>query len=157
MKLGDQWGFIALRTIDLACPSTQAVEVDGEKVAFQCYALKDANGNDTNYIKLRDLAYVLNGSRVQFDVNWDGAVNIETGGAYIPNGSEMSTPFSGQRVCESAVVPTYINERIVALDAIVLKDDNDGAYTYYKLRDLADAIGFTVDWSAERGIVIETK
>lgn len=44
-----------------------------------------------------------------------------------------------------------------ALDAIVLKDDVGGAYTYYKLRDLGTALGFTVDWSADKGIFIETK
>ena len=33
--------------------STQTVTVDGKAVEFQMYALKDANGNDTNYVKLR--------------------------------------------------------------------------------------------------------
>ncbi len=141
----------------VASPSTQPVLVNGVSVEFQCYALKDANGNDTNYIKLRDVASILSGSAVQFNVVWDGAVNIETGKDYVPNGSEMKTPFRGDRAYETATAETRINGKAAALDAIVLKDDNGGAYTYYKLRDLGTALGFTVDWSADKGIFIETK
>ena len=141
----------------LAYPSTQNVSVDGVPIPFQFYALKDQSGNDTNYIKLRDLAYVLNGTAAQFSVGWDGAVNIETGKAYTPNNSEMSTPFSGQRTYTPATAQTKINAKAADLDAIVLTDDNAGAYTYYKLRDLGNALGFRVDWSAEKGVYIETK
>lgn len=152
-------GILAIRRdgASTAYASTQTVLVDGSPVEFQCYALKDANGNDTNYIKLRDVASVLNGTAVQFNVGWDGAVNIETGKGYAPNGSEMNTPFSGNRAYENATAETRINGSRVTLDAIVLKDDNGGAYTYYKLRDLGAALGFRVDWSAETGIFIETK
>ena len=37
------------------------------------YALKDGLGNGTNYIKLRDMAYVLNGTKAQFSVGYDNA------------------------------------------------------------------------------------
>lgn len=140
-----------------AYTSTQNVLVDGKSVEFQCYALKDKNGNDTNYIKLRDIAYILNGTAAQFNVGWDGSVNIETGKAYAANGSEMSTPFSGNRAYENATAATNVNGKAANLSAIVLKDDNGNGYTYYKLRDLGSALGFKVDWSAEKGIFIETK
>ena len=146
-------------TIDptLAYTSTQNVLVDGKSVEFQCYALKDEKGNDTNYIKLRDVAKVLNGTAAQFEVGWDGAINIETGKAYTPNGSEMSTPFSGNRAYEDATAPTNVNGAPVSLSAILLRDDAGSGYTYYKLRDLGDALGFKVDWTSEKGIFIETK
>ena len=140
-----------------AYASTQKVLVDGTSVEFQCYALKDASGNATNYIKLRDMASILNGTSVQFQVGWNGAVNIEIGKAYTPNGSEMNTPFSGDRGYENASAATNVNGAPAALEAIVLTDDQGGAYTYYKLRDLGSALGFKVDWSAEKGIFIETK
>lgn len=139
-----------------AYASTQAVLVDGSTVTFQAYALKDANGNDTNYVKLRDVAQVLQGTAVQFEVGWNGAVNIETGKSYTSNGSEMKTPFSGNRAYSPATAPTNINGAPAALEAIVLLDDDGGAYTYYKLRDLGTALGFQVDWTAEKGIFIET-
>ena len=139
-----------------AYASTQAVLVDGKAVTFQAYALKDANGNDTNYVKLRAVAQALNGTAVQVALGWDGSVNIETGKSYTSNGSEMKTPFSGNRAYSPATAPTNINGSPAALEAIVLLDDNGGAYTYYKLRDLGTALGFHVDWTAEKGIFIET-
>lgn len=140
---------------NIAYASTQTVDVGGRRVEFQMYALKDANGNDTNYIKLRDLAQALNGTQAQFEVGWNGAVNIENGKTYTANGSEMSTPFSGNRPYEMVTEPTNVNGAPVSLSAFILKDDNGGAYTYYQLRDLGRALGFNVDWSAERGIFVE--
>lgn len=140
-----------------AYPSAQSVDVDGRAVEFQCYALKDASGNDTNYIRLRDLAAVLNGTMAQFNVGfYSGSVHIITGWPYIPDGTEQFTPFSGQRACRNVTGATDINGVPAALDAIILTDDAGGGYTYYKLRDLGNAIGFTVDWSADSGILIKT-
>ncbi len=68
----------------------------------------------------------------------------------------MSTPFSGNRAYEPAFAETRVDGQAVALAAILLKDDGGNGYTYYKLRDLGRALGFLVDWSAERGIYIET-
>ena len=66
-----------------AIASTQTVTVDGKAVEFQMYALADANGNLTNYIKLRDMAYILNGTKAQFSVGYDNAsksISVATGG-----------------------------------------------------------------------------
>lgn len=154
------WGFLAIEgyaPTETAYASTQSVLVNGESVEFQCYALKDEVGNLTNYVKLRDVAAVFNNTKAKFNVGWNGAVNIETGKGYTPNGSEMKTPYSGDRAYEMAASTTNINGKPAALEAIVLKDDTGGAYTYYKLRDLGAVLGFKVDWSAEKGIFIETK
>ena len=141
---------------NLAYASTQTVTVDGKAVEFQMYALKDAQGNPTNYVKLRDIASVVNGTKAQFEVGWDGAVNIETGKAYTANGTEMKTPYSGDRAYSPATAATNVNGSAASLEAIVLTDDAGGAYTYYKLRDLGKALGFNVDWSAEKGVFVET-
>ncbi len=146
----------AMPTGGTAYASTQEIEVDGKKVTFEAYALKDEKGNDTNYIKLRDVANVLNGTAAQFEVGWDGSVSITTGKAYTPNGTEMSTPYSGNRAYQEASAATLVNGSAVELSAILLTDDAGNGYTYYKLRDLGTALGFTVDWTAERGIFIET-
>lgn len=139
-----------------AYASTQTVLIDGVPTEFQAYALRDANGYDTNYIKLRDVALLLNGTASQFQVSWDGAVNILPGQRYTPNGSELSTPFSGDHHYERGTSDTKINGVVTSLDAIMLKDNAGGAYTYYQLRDLGKALGFAVDWSAETGITIST-
>lgn len=40
---------------------------------LQVYALKDAKGNPTNYVKLRDIAEALN-----FNVAWRNGIVVET-------------------------------------------------------------------------------
>ena len=140
----------------IAYPSNMTVDVDGRAVSFQCYALKDASGNDTNYIKLRDLADILNGTKAQFQVGWSGNVTMTTGQSYTRNGSEQKTPFSGQRSYVKSTAPTYVNGTQTSLAAFLLNDDQGGGYTYYQLRDLGKALGFNVGWSAERGVYLET-
>lgn len=138
----------------IAYASTQEIEVDGNKVTFEAYALRDANGNNTNYIKLRDVASVLNGTAAQFQVGWNGSVTITTGQAYTPSGSEMSTPYSGDRSYQDASAATVVNGSPVELSAILLTDDSGNGYTYYKLRDLGMALGFNVRW--DNGVIIES-
>lgn len=139
-----------------AYPSTQTVEIDGKKMEFNMYALKEADGNPTNYIKVRDLAMALNGTQAQFSVEWDGIVRLAAGKPYISNGSEYSTPFSGNRSYKLPDDPTYVNGKASDLTAIYLTDDNNGGYTYYQLRDLGRKLGFNVSWTYERGIFVET-
>lgn len=138
-----------------AYANTQMVEIDGKKVEFQMYALKDDHG-ETNYIKVRDLALALNGTAAQFGVDWNGAVNLTSGSAYIPNGSENKTPFTGDRSYTVPTASTNVNGAASDLVAIYLEDDAGGGYTYYQLRDLGRKMGFNVDWTAERGIFVET-
>lgn len=141
-----------------AYASTQTVDVDGKAVEFQMYAIKDANGNDTNYVKVRDVALALDGSAAQFNVGWDGNVNLETGKAYTTrNGQENNTPYSGNQPFTCATSATNVDGEAASLTAFVITDANGNGSTYYKLRDLGTALGFTVDWSAQRGIFIETK
>lgn len=140
-----------------AYASTQSVEVDGKAVEFEMYALKDENGNDTNYVKLRDVALVINGTDAQCNVDWvDGYVTVTTHTPYKSNGSEMKTPFTGDREYAAANGVTMIDGESVLMQAFVLVDDNGGGYTYYKLRDLGQALGFNVGWSSEKGVYLET-
>lgn len=141
----------------MAYASALTVSIDGNAVELPAYALKDENGYPTNYVKLRDVAHVLNGTAAQFDVSWDGNVNIVTNSPYVsPNGSEMKTPFTGDRAYTVPTAVTNIDGAAADLAAIYLTDDSGGGYTYYQLRDLGRALGFNVGWSAERGIFIET-
>ncbi len=141
----------------MAYATPQTVNLDGSPVEFQCYALKDQNGNLTNYIKLRDLAYLLNGTAAQFEVGWyNNTVYMEPHQTYTPNGSELSTPYSGDRLCHAATSETAVFFRAVDIAAFTIQDDNGGGYTYYQLRDLGQALGFNVGWSADKGVFIET-
>ena len=135
-----------------AYASTQTVTVDGKAVEFQMYALKDEKGNPTNYIKLRDLAQILSGTEAQFAVGYDNAakaISVTTGEAYTPNGSEMQTPFSGDRSYTGGAKSVTVDGEAVELTAITLTDDAGGGYTYFKLRDLGKALGFNTGWTRE--------
>ena len=142
----------------MAYASTQTVEVDGRKMTFQMYALRDAGGNDTNYVKLRDVAFALTGTDARFNVEWSAqrGIYVTPSLAYILVGGEMDTPFSGDRPYTRMDEPTDIDGKAVDLQAFTLTDDAGNGYTYYKLRDLGQALGFHVGWSAERGVYIET-
>ena len=150
---------IEIPTSGMAKASTQTVTVDGKAVEFQMYALVDANGNGTNYIKLRDMAQVLNGTKAQFSVGYDNAsksISVTTGQAYTSTGAEMTTPFSGDRAYTGGLQSIQLNGRGVGMIAITLVDDAGGGYNYFKLRDLGAALGFNVGYSQEQGVFIES-
>ncbi len=148
--------FSGLTDEQMAYASQSTVEVDGKEVSFQMYALKDANGNETNYVKVRDLAEALKGTAAQFNVTWDGAVELVKGEGYVSNGSENETPFSGDRFYAKSDAQTKVDGQTVDIHTLVLTDDAGGGYTYYQLRDLGKVLGFQVGWSAERGVFVET-
>lgn len=161
----ETWTVPALEPTDLpdkgtVYARTQGIDIDGKAVSFQTYATVTPDGKggtlETNYVKLRDVAYAMNGTAAQFNVDWDGDVLIVPRGAYVPNGSEMSTPFTGDRAYTKAASATRVNGQSVPFSAIILTDDNGGGYTYYKLRDLGQVLGFDVSWSIERGIYIDS-
>lgn len=138
-----------------------SILVDGKPVEFDAYALRDAAGNETNYLKLRDVAHVLNGTAAQFDVGWNqatGTISIATGTPYAsPNGSEMSSPFSGDQVYTENQAAVLVDGAKSGLAAITITDASGKAYTYFKLRDLGQALGFDVRWDAQaRAIIIDT-
>ena len=137
-----------------AYAASQTVSIDGRPVSFQMYALKDGNGNLTNYIKLRDMAYILNGTKAQFAVGYDGTISLTTGQPYQAGGTEMTTPYSGDRAYSGGAQTVKINGKDVAMTAITLTDDNGGGYNYFKLRDLGKALGFNVSWN--NGVVVES-
>ena len=145
----------------VAYATSYSILVDGKEVAFDAYALRDADGNDTNYLKLRDVAHVLNGSLAQFNVGWDaeaGAITIQTRTDYTtPNGSEMSTPFTGDQAYTTNQAVVLVDGVETALEAITLTDSSGNGYTYFKVRDLGQALGFDVTWDSAAGaIVIDT-
>ena len=123
-----------------AAPTASKVTVNGEAKAFEAYNIKS-----NNYFKLRDIAYVLNGTDSSFSVGWDGAANsiaLVKGEAYAPTGSEMKV--SGTKDIKDAVESNstiLIDGQKAALKAYTIKGNN-----YFKLRDLGTALGFDVGW-----------
>ncbi len=139
-----------------AFASKQTVDLDGKPTEFDMYMLVDKNGGETNYIKLRDIAYLLNGTQANFEVGYDGTISLTTKKAYTPNGSELKTPFSGNRAYKVCSTTIKVDGKVPSLAGITLTDNDGGEYNYFKLRDLGAALGFNVSWSEARGIYVET-
>ena len=89
-------------------------------------------------------------------MDWDGNVVIVPDASYVPNGTELKAPFSGDRRYQKAAAKTVIYGESIPFTAILLTDDQGGGYTYYKLRDLGKVLNFNVGWSNSRGIYMES-
>ena len=133
--------------------STQNLTVDGKAVNCEKY-----NIDGSNYFKLRDIAYLVNGTSKQFSVNWDEAaksIAIVTGEAYSPNGTELDLS-GGDKSATAAVSSQSILINGTAAENLSVY--NIGGNNFFKLRDLADAVGFYVGYDAETfTATIETK
>lgn len=135
-----------------AVSSEQTVRLDGKDATFYCYALVSPDGAMTNYVRIRDLAEVLNGTAAQFDVGWDGKqIEITSDSAYKPIGGEGARLFSGdQRYQSRSDKPLSFNGQSICLTSIDIQNGN----TYYKLRDLGQLLNFNVSWDGK--VFIET-
>ena len=97
----------------------------------------------------------INGTDAQFEVGFDGSILLTTKTAYT-GGSDMGTPFSGDREYKGGAQTVKVDGTDVPMTAITLTDDDGGAYNYFKLRDLGAVLGFAVGYSNETGISITT-
>lgn len=133
-------------------PSTHLVTVDGNSTAPQGYNI---DGN--NYFKLRDIAYIVNNTDAQFDVSWDAAANEITlikNQAYQAVGGELAA-------AEQAVVKNVsVSDVKILLDGkqLSLSGYRINGNNYYKVRDVSDAVGFTIGFDeASQTVQIVTK
>ena len=134
----------------VALPTASTVLVNGENVAFDAY-----NINDNNYFKLRDLAFVLNGTEKQFEVGYDTAtraITLTSGEPYTPDGSEMKSKGDGIKTPTPTTSKVYLDGEEVQFTAYNIEGNN-----YFKLRDVGQAFDFGVEWDGtKQTIVIET-
>ena len=122
------------------------LNIDGELKTVPAYNIKD-----NNYFKLRDVANILKGTSAQFDVIWNesvGAIEIVSGTGYSTD-EEVTGELLENPVATSSYVPIFKDGYSVLLSAYNIKDNN-----YFKLRDIASAINFGVEWDAENNIVM---
>lgn len=130
--------------------STHHVEVNGKAVNPQAY-----NIDGYNYFKLRDLAYLLNGTTMSFNVTWDSsknAVNLISGQAYTVVGGEMT-------VASTTSLRVQESTSKVLLDGtgVSIKGYNINGNNYYKIADVSSAIGFTAAYeSTTKTVQIKT-
>ncbi len=128
--------------------SPQNLSVDGVDADCNKY-----NIDGSNYFKLRDLAQLLSKTDSRFSISFDeqsNAVAVVSGKEYIPVGGELAR---GQDQSKTAVV----SKQSVLIDGKAvdgLSIYNIGGNNYFKLRDLGNALGFTVDYDADSNTAI---
>ena len=139
-----------VRTANKISASTHKVTMDGTAVAPQGY-----NINDNNYYKLRDIATILNGKTHQFNVAWDAQndqILLTGNSAYQSVGGELTK-------ADTVQVEYYApSSSKIVLDGtpISLSGYRVNGNNYYKLRDIAAAIGFGVDFDTATETVVMT-
>ena len=158
LTLYAKWQILS-STAEKSEKSAFTITLDGEAIALDAYVLKaDSNGGDVTFVKLRDIAMLLNGTKAQCNVDWvNGTIRVILHAPYTTqNGAELKPIDGADGSYKLNTSPILFDGYTVPLEGIVITDKNGGGNTFFKLRDLAKVIGFNVGWSAERGIYIET-
>ena len=121
--------------------SPQNLSVDGVDADCDKY-----NIDGSNYFKLRDLAKALDGLNTNFEVKWNAAqqrIDLTSRTAYTPVGGEQAALPSGNKAATLTNASVYLDGKPLSLTAYSIGGNN-----YFKLRDLGDALGFTVGWDS---------
>lgn len=133
-----------------ATRSNMMISVDGTLVEPAGYAIEGYT-----YYKLRDVAYLMIGKPCTFAVGWDQptySVTMTTGQAYTPAGGELTKESASTAAAKVGDCNLLLDGEEIELDGYLINSNN-----YFKLRDIGDALGFTVDYDdATRTILIDT-
>ena len=129
-----------------AAPSTNTLVLNGKETKFPAFVI-----SDYNFLKLRDIAALLNGTEKQFSIGWDphtNTVTIETGKGYTSVGDELKDLVNGN--IKAVATPQKI---IVDGKPISIAAYNINGYNYFRLRDIAILLNFAVDWEGTGGVI----
>lgn len=134
-----------------AVRSSANITVNGRTVTVDGYTV-----NDSNYFKVRDIAMLVRNTDSKFNVEWDSnleAIMINTGEDYVVIGGELSGEIDKNMDVVENSTPIYVDGRLRAITAY-----NINGSSYFKIRDIADAVGFDIKWDGNtQTISIETE
>jgi hypothetical protein len=135
----------------IATPTASKVLVNGKDTAFDAYLI-----DGSNYFKLRDLAFVINGTQKQFQVGWDGAnnaISLTSKTAYTPVGGEMArSTTTGNKTPTATSSKIFLDGKEINLTAYLIDGNN-----YFKLRDIMKIFDVYVGWDgATSTITLDT-
>ena len=118
-----------------ATPSQTNFIMNGNPIAVpEAYSV-----NDNNYLQLRAIAALLNGTQAQFDVSWDGQYGvIETGKPF--SGTTTSTTMRPTTDVRPSNTSFKIDGEVVTFERAYLID---GDTNYLQLREVAELLSGT--------------
>lgn len=124
-----------------------SLSLDGTDMKLGTYIIAS-----NNYVKLRDVAQLLNGTAKQFSVTWNGAaqrIDLVSGAPYTPEGGELAPPAAGEQNAVPNAASVWLDGAAVSLTAYTINGNN-----FFKLRDLGIALDFYVGWDGATSTVI---
>lgn len=134
-----------------AVRTTSRVMINGEEVAFEAY-----NVEGSNYFKLRDLAYALNGTDCQFSIGYDAvsdSIYLTSKQAYVAVGGELQNT-----MLDTIEIKTSSSTVIKDGETTDISAYNINGNNYFKLRDLGKEVAFDVNYDAsDNSVIVETK
>lgn len=125
--------------VNMAKANPFTADIDGTQRQFQAFLI-----NSNNYVMLRDLAYYMNGSTAQFEVSYDAGtkeISILSDSEYTMQGYEDTVKADKSKTYKDTSSKIFIDEKEVILKGYHIEGCN-----YFKLRDLASALNFDVDY-----------
>lgn len=131
-------------------PTAATILIDGRQVRLEAY-----NINGHNFVKLRDAAAVLSGTRGQFSVDWDAEtrwVTLSTGRLYSPVGGELLPAAETAQAVSASDFSVAADGGQASLTCYLLHDNN-----FVMLRDLLRLVNVGVTWdAAENTVSVDT-
>jgi hypothetical protein len=131
-------------TIEIAQKSNNTLIFNGKAIVFPAVKLQAYN-----WLKLRDLASILNGASKQFSLDYDDStktISITTGKVYSPIGDELSDNLNDN-------INAVVSQQHILLNgkAVEVAAYNIDGYNYLRLRDMAIMLDFGVDYDETTG------
>ncbi len=141
---------VVIRETGEATPITTNIYIDEHQVQFAGFLI-----GDSTYIKLRDLAYMLQGNEKEFEVKWNGTaqeLHVYPNQTYTIVGGEMGRIVGLTRMYSENLTDFYIDGRKMDFKKYEIAGD-----TYFKLRDICSELNMGVIWNQEaQAIMIDT-
>ena len=137
--------FAESKTVD-AVKNTKKVTLDGEEVMVGAY---DVEGY--NYLKLRDVAAILNGKKCQFDVGYDNETKVFS--VELAKGYEKVEGDLAEIKDEKAKAIVSVKKILVNGEEKEVKTALINEYNYMQLRDLGSLVGLNVGYDKVNKVI----
>ena len=138
--------FAESKTVD-AVKNTKKVTLDGEEVMVGAY---DVEGY--NYLKLRDIAAILNGKKCQFSVGYDEPtklITVELAKGYEKVEGDLAEIKDEKAKAIIRVIKILVNGEEKEVKTALINENN-----YMQLRDLASLVGLGVKYDAANKVIM---
>lgn len=138
--------FAESKTVD-AVKNTKKVTLDGEEVKVGAY---DVEG--FNYLKLRDVAAILNAKKCQFSVGYDEPtklISVELAKGYEKVEGDLAEIKDKKAKAIIRVIKILVNGEEKEVKTALINENN-----YMQLRDLASLVGLGVKYDAANKVIM---